>query len=1033
MARLALTSAELSLLRTRPQSARYYLAVHRPPVIFQAVLSGVPNNFPGSQVAYAGVTSGAITQVSAGMTLLVGTIAGASNLGVIRIRSSANNVLNLAEFGSGLVNWQANASLTAIEEFAPWPIHSAYQTSTSRWLVDFDLFANQLVQYGPMALLGPPMVGFMDGATMAASYVGDRSYSLTPGASIISQRWEFPDGIKVTSGLGSSLTPIHRVYTNTSPGGRYHSLTVTDGNGASHIGRRLTFSFGSANQPHPVSFEAITGGVRQGGYQTRIVVHSSAGSQNFPDGAQVVIFDVASYGTAGSSVGGNYPFRNNVVLAGYIDNDTTRFDPWTGEVSFSINTINKVLSKTDAYDLFLQGASGGGTAASDWDMAASLSLDRAAIALTKYRSTIANITDVNFASGLFMNEGNGLQFQSLPRASLWNQLTQNYGDKGMLGLVAADLQSSIYCMSDAQVDGGSANLPITLNVTKQDRRDAVTFERDNKDIVSEQSLYAVNGVSPIGAISPGAPTGYFGGRKEVTRGLAACSQDILITWTGNVRARENNTYKRIVVPLAGNMRIDSVPQSRVQMSLSATENVRGIAFNNENLLINETNIRYDSKNGAALTEIVLEKSVNGIGGSAITFPATGGSNIGPFPIIRMPPLRVIPSPPLPVPIPVTGEHGANMLGIGDDDTIIATTNFLDSSPTWTNITGAVTGTLLVLRLDPWDPANKAVCVSSTGVWVTSDIRSTVPTWTNTLTLAQMRVLTGYSTDVFYDAMMTSPTVNGFIGLVAYHTVSGSTVRMSYVRTNNYSGGAGTFMSTEAGDQIWVGGSSHGFWVSQHDINRVYISFGHVSDNMGILYSLNGGLSWSNKNTGIVSSAWSHGGALFIPYQNNSDDNLIFIMGDPAGGSGQASFGKTTTGVAGTWTSLSSQMISDIGVCVGSPYIDGITESPSVIGGTGIIFMGRRQTAISDTYVVSYNGSNFTLLASVSSIAYYDGYGLGGWPANNTQLQVNNAGFGAGGVGRSLDGGVTWINRTGNLATIGVTTNVKFLVPIWSMP
>ena len=115
MARIALTSGELSLLRTRPQSARYALATHRPPVIFQAKLTAVPNNFPTSQIGYTGVTSGAIAQVSAGMTLLVGTVAGASNLGVIRVRSSANNVLNLAESGSGLINWQANACLTAIE------------------------------------------------------------------------------------------------------------------------------------------------------------------------------------------------------------------------------------------------------------------------------------------------------------------------------------------------------------------------------------------------------------------------------------------------------------------------------------------------------------------------------------------------------------------------------------------------------------------------------------------------------------------------------------------------------------------------------------------------------------------------------------------------------------------------------------------------------------------------------------------------------------------------------------------------------
>ena len=73
--------------------------------------------------------------------------------------------------------------------------------------------------------------------------------------------------------------------------------------------------------------------------------------------------------------------------------DSTRIEPFSGNVSFRVATVDRVLSVTDNYDLFLES----GSAASSWDMASGLTIDKAALTLVKYRSTIGNITDFNFA------------------------------------------------------------------------------------------------------------------------------------------------------------------------------------------------------------------------------------------------------------------------------------------------------------------------------------------------------------------------------------------------------------------------------------------------------------------------------------------------------------------------------------------------------------------------------------------------------------------------------------------------------------
>lgn len=67
--------------------------------------------------------------------------------------------------------------------------------------------------------------------------------------------------------------------------------------------------------------------------------------------------------------------------------------------------------------------------------------------------------------------------------------------------------------------------------------------------------------------------------------------------------------------------------------------------------------------------------------------------------------------------------------------VCRTQNWLDGSPHWVDVTGAITGTIRDFLPDPFDEENEAWVMASTGLWHTTDLASTPPTWTLILSRA----------------------------------------------------------------------------------------------------------------------------------------------------------------------------------------------------------------------------------------------------------------------------------------------------------
>ncbi|MEL0099353.1 MAG: hypothetical protein VW907_07355, partial [Opitutae bacterium] len=426
----------------------------------------------------------------------------------------------------------------------------------------------------------------------------------------------------------------------------------------------------------------ISGGIEQGGYQARFIASNPPDGKGltqttypYLDNSELVVFERAYYGGSRASFGGNYGHRENTIFRGWITQSDIRVSPFSSDMSITAETVGGVMSQADSYDIFLANYQAGG---SDWTEMQGLCIDGVAQFALKWRSTLGEICDWYPMGELGTTEV--ILYQDLPRGPFFDPLKENYSTKGVLGYFSSDMQGNLFAFQDQNISGGSATLP-RVSLDSGDLRDDIIISSLPRDVNSQVSLYAVTGTSPLAAESPANVRGYFGGERVFERGLLVDSQDRLITWTGNLRAKLNSKYPRTTIPFANNMRMDAVPQSAIRMSLAASDNARGFTWENKDFLTKELNVTYDATMGYPLWDLTVEEVVNGIGGSSISLPDT--TDIIPIPT-EPPPPGTIDIPEVP---PVTDTFGT---GFGtvytmSQNKLYRTRAFSASSPTWVDI------------------------------------------------------------------------------------------------------------------------------------------------------------------------------------------------------------------------------------------------------------------------------------------------------------------------------------------------------------
>ena len=476
-------------------------------------------------------------------------------------------------------------------------------------------------------------------------------------------------------------------------------------------------------------------------------IHLAVTSGEFIPG-ELIVDDLAASASAhiyAPNIGGNYPYRSNVLMEGWIVAETVRKDPETGEIDFTVGTLDSVLKTLEGYPVALTNRST--TPALDWESYKRTTMNTATLHFVLWRSTIAAIADVEFQEYGPPNTAI-MKYVTLDKSSLFEQLN-GYWQRTMLGWVACDLQGALYCEMDAVIDETvRAQVPTIWTVTKDsDLRDDLEIPRRIIDANSQTVLYAVAYRKPLGSKSPGDPHGVEGVTLEITDGVAGPlvggdvslpDQSTLNVWAGNLRAQANNRYADVPHQLAGNWRIDPVPQGYFIESFSAGDTVRGITLTSQKWLPRALRLAYSARSYALLADVTADAETIGLGGVAIELLEPQD------PVIDVPPP---PPPPPPIePLPTADATEVWLWHYNAASTpaaaIIYSTDFFSSlgNPTWQTVAAlpadlatiaggcirADGATLYVVGYNTASP-QRVEC------WKCSNPKAGSPTWTKCIT------------------------------------------------------------------------------------------------------------------------------------------------------------------------------------------------------------------------------------------------------------------------------------------------------------
>jgi len=358
-------------------------------------------------------------------------------------------------------------------------------------------------------------------------------------------------------------------------------------------------------------------------------IHLAVTSGEFIPG-ELIVDDLAASASAhiyAPSIGGNYPYRSNVLLEGWIVAETVRKNPFTGSLDLTVTTLDGVLRTIENYPVALTNRST--TPALDWESYKRTTMNTATLHFVLWRSTIAAIADVEFQEYGPPHTAI-MKYVTLDKADLFEQIN-GFWRRTVLGWVTCDLQGALYCEMDAVIDETvRAQVPTIWTVAKAtDLRDELEISPRIIKTNSQTVLYAVAYRKPLGSKSPGDPHGEAGTTLEITDGVAGPlvggdvtqpDQSTLNVWAGNLRAQANNRYPDVPHPLAGNWRIDPVPQSYFIESFAAGDTVRGFTLTAQKWLPRALRLAYAARAYALLADVTADAETVGLGGVAINFP-----------------------------------------------------------------------------------------------------------------------------------------------------------------------------------------------------------------------------------------------------------------------------------------------------------------------------------------------------------------------------------------------------------------------------
>ena len=673
----AITSPELALLRKNGQWSRLYLAVHVPKSIYTARLAALPSS--DDMVAEITYTSGSGTlgNVRAGMTMYIGTSAGAHDLGMVRIRKSpVAGTFYIGEISK--IDWQSSAYLTVVEDYDLWARH--IKMSGDDVLMDYDVtYSNQHTVFNPVPVLGAHRVVKLTGASVNVTLGADTANgqaSWVFDSTISSYSWTVPDAIGVTGG-----TTANPVATFNSVGWHACYCTVTSAAGASKTGMRWVYIYDDDNMPTSVfEMSDYIEDYQTGGVSCSVTLYDDASLSELRERSLVILFSDDYYGEGDDVTNqsiGQVTHCENIRLIGRIGDEQIDYNEQFGTVSVSIYNHQYWLSKiaVTPFNMVI-----GQNTPSTWNEMSKLNVDRGIWHVLEWRCNATMIMDVT-------KSGNALYSPSMDANSgtIW-EMINDFISKKLLGYVCVDQFGRLFIETEPQMlnDTDRAGIPTVMTITKNDIQNSVIVDTIKVSDIGTVDLSS-NYIDQFGgsaltyfSLSPGHISNEYGS-YYINDLILAGSQSDCNQKAGLLYGWKTGEYKNINIHLsANNNMVSCFPKQYVVFSIEATDSPRGLS-ETLNCIPRRRSILFDNSTGAWDIQIEIEPETFEQNAVAYIPPAGDDISIPPAPPL-FPPLPGY----LPVfPSDVTGSDAPPVVVIGDDENgILYTLNFNADSPTW---------------------------------------------------------------------------------------------------------------------------------------------------------------------------------------------------------------------------------------------------------------------------------------------------------------------------------------------------------------
>lgn len=607
------TSAQLALLRGQPHRTKLYLSIYQPSTVFAARLNNASAAKNDRVIPYDGVSAGAYTLIQSGMTLYVGSSAGAFDKGMVRVRSADGTNLTVAE--NAHINWADDDYLTVVSFFeinAVYPriIQDPADAMNTLWYKDYDIaYSNQNSILGSFIQMGPHHAGF----------VGDVYYSATGTTNLLGNSltysWFF-EGADTTG--SSAIVPGNIHYT--TPGHYTTRLTVTDG-ASTDISYRHISIYNRGGTIQNWELLNLSGSRGQGGYTASIRLHQTLTSAQLREGSLVVIFAEDDYAGQSGSMGGNAIGREDTVFCGYVLKGSIRYNYRESSMEFELGSPAMVMQEAEGFGVSIQYSDAPGPTddiPSGWVTVLGMDVKRALYHYLRWHSTVLMTNDFQF-----VGTDRYLQYFDADRTSLYDAI-QNAMHSILLGGVVCDRQGKIWAERPVYLEPSAFSEQFTLtNVDWVGEAGIEELRMARTAFIEAGGIYfsgPANTYTPLLAQAPGTTPGYRGSVERI-QGLALTGQSELNQITGDLYAQRNATYPEVSLDLRGNYRVlDIAPQERVPMTVAAADTVRGITFAGKHFFVSRMEWQYDSMSEILLSNISLSEIASGADAETLVIP-----------------------------------------------------------------------------------------------------------------------------------------------------------------------------------------------------------------------------------------------------------------------------------------------------------------------------------------------------------------------------------------------------------------------------